>query len=124
MSPPERWGYQAKKSETIQLLERLRGGPLTFGALVRSIGGTDELTQEEVAAKVGVSKHHVSDVDAFLVTLYWYDARHGTGGELDDIDVSLYDGDTHLRTSNSVDNKERIFYADPPHGKRTPVVWL
>lgn len=54
---------KAKKSDAIKFLEELRGGPLTFGAMVRSIRETDELTQEEVALKVRVSKQHVSDVE-------------------------------------------------------------
>ncbi|OQX68426.1 MAG: hypothetical protein B6A08_10435 [Sorangiineae bacterium NIC37A_2] len=53
----------AKKSEAMRFLEGLLGGPLTFGAMVRSIRETDGLTQEEVAAKIGVSKHHLSDVE-------------------------------------------------------------
>ena len=53
----------AKKSDAMKSLERLMGGPLTFGAMVRSIRETDELTQEDVATKVGVSKQHVSDVE-------------------------------------------------------------
>ena len=53
----------AKKSDTMKFLEGLMGGPLTFGAMVRSIRETDELTQEDVATKVGVSKQHVSDVE-------------------------------------------------------------
>lgn len=52
-----------KKSDAVKFLEKLRGGPLTFGAMVRSIRETDELTQEDVATKVGVSKQHVSDVE-------------------------------------------------------------
>jgi antitoxin HigA-1 len=52
-----------KKSDAIKFLEGLRGGPLTFGALVRSIRETDELTQEDVAIRVRVSKQHVSDVE-------------------------------------------------------------
>lgn len=54
---------QAEKSDTMKFLEGLMGGPLTFGEMVRSIRETDELTQEEVATKVGVSKQHVSDVE-------------------------------------------------------------
>lgn len=53
----------AKKSDTMKFLEGLMGGPLTFGAMVRAIRETDELTQEDVATKVGVSKQHVSDVE-------------------------------------------------------------
>lgn len=54
---------QTKKSDTMKFLEGLMGGPLTFGGMVRSIRETDELTQEEVAIKVGVSKQHVSDIE-------------------------------------------------------------
>jgi DNA-binding XRE family transcriptional regulator len=54
---------QTKKNETMEFLEGLMGGPLTFGEMVRSIRETDELTQEDVASKVGVSKQHVSDVE-------------------------------------------------------------
>lgn len=54
---------KAKKSDAVKFLEGLRGGPLTFGGLVRSIRETDELTQEAVATKVGVSKQHVSDIE-------------------------------------------------------------
>ena len=53
----------AKKSDAIKFLEGLMGGPLTFGEMVRSIRETDELTQDDVAKRVGVSKHHVSDVE-------------------------------------------------------------
>jgi antitoxin HigA-1 len=52
-----------KKSDALEYLEKLRGGPLTFGAMVRAIRETDDLTQEDVASKVGVSKQHVSDVE-------------------------------------------------------------
>jgi antitoxin HigA-1 len=52
-----------KKSEALKFLEGLRGGPLTFGSLVRSVRETEELTQEDMAAKLGVSKSHVSDVE-------------------------------------------------------------
>jgi antitoxin HigA-1 len=53
----------SKKSSAVKFLEELRGGPLTFGDLVRSLRETDGLTQEAVAAKVGASKQHISDVE-------------------------------------------------------------
>jgi len=52
-----------KTSDAIKHLDKLRGGPLTFGGLVRSLREADELTQEAVASKVGVSKQHLSDVE-------------------------------------------------------------
>ena len=51
------------KSEAVRFLENLRGRPMTFGEMVRSLRECDDFTQEEVAAKVGVSKQHISDVE-------------------------------------------------------------
>jgi transcriptional regulator with XRE-family HTH domain len=51
------------KSEAVRFLEGLRGGPMTFGEMVRSLRECDEFTQEDVARKVGVSKQHISDVE-------------------------------------------------------------
>jgi transcriptional regulator with XRE-family HTH domain len=52
-----------KKSVAMKYLEKLRGGPLTFGALVRSIRETDEHTLEDLAKRFGVSRHHLCDVE-------------------------------------------------------------
>jgi plasmid maintenance system antidote protein VapI len=40
-----------------------RGGPLTFGALVRSIRETDEHTLEDLAKRLGVSRAHLCDIE-------------------------------------------------------------
>jgi transcriptional regulator with XRE-family HTH domain len=52
-----------KKSATVKYLEKLRGGPLTFGALLRSIRECDEHTLEGLAKRVGVSRSHLCDIE-------------------------------------------------------------
>lgn len=55
-----------------------------------------------------------TDVDTVVVTAYWYDARHGTTGELDDIDLYLEkNGGLTMGSSTSLDNKERVFHNAP-----------
>jgi transcriptional regulator with XRE-family HTH domain len=44
-------------------LERRRGGPLTFGALLRAIRLGDALTLDAFAARLGVTKQHLSDIE-------------------------------------------------------------
>lgn len=52
-----------------------------------------------------------SDVDTFKAVLWWYDSRHESNGSVDDIDLRLQTtAGTTLRSSVSVDNKERVFY--------------
>jgi hypothetical protein len=52
-----------------------------------------------------------SDVDTFKAVLWWYDSRHESNGTVDDIDLRLQTtAGTTLRSSVSVDNKERVFY--------------
>jgi len=52
-----------KKSAAVKYLEKLRGGPLTFGALLRSVRETDEHTLEELAKRFGVSRSHLCDIE-------------------------------------------------------------
>jgi len=52
-----------KKSAAVKYLEKLRGGPLTFGALVRSIRETDDHTLEDLAKLLGVSRSHLCDIE-------------------------------------------------------------
>ena len=51
------------KSESMGFLERLSGGPLTLAKLVRSIRMGEEMTQAELAAKLEISKQHLSHVE-------------------------------------------------------------
>lgn len=52
-----------KKSDAVKYLEKLRGGPLTFGALLRSIRECDEYTLEDLAKRFGVSRSHLCDIE-------------------------------------------------------------
>ncbi len=54
---------KAKKSEAIKTLEKIAGGPLTLGRAIESIRKSDELSQDECAKKLGVSKSHLCDVE-------------------------------------------------------------
>jgi antitoxin HigA-1 len=54
---------KAKKSEAMKLLEKLAGGPLTIGRAIESIRKGEELSQDECAKKLGVSKSHLCDVE-------------------------------------------------------------
>lgn len=54
-----------------------------------------------------------NDVDAFMFVAYYYDSRHGTNGTLDNIDAYLYQNGTLVRSATTLDNKERIYYAEP-----------
>ena len=52
-----------KKSDAIKLLEKLSGGPLTFGRAVASVRKCEGLSQDDCAKKLGVSKSHLCDVE-------------------------------------------------------------
>ena len=45
------------------LLEARRGGPLTFGALLRAIRLGEDETQVVFAARLGIPKQHLSDIE-------------------------------------------------------------
>lgn len=53
----------AKKSDAVEFLEGLAGGPLTFGRLVRSIRLGEEESLETFADKLGVSRTNLSDIE-------------------------------------------------------------
>jgi transcriptional regulator with XRE-family HTH domain len=52
-----------KKSSAIKKLEKMRGGPLTFGKMIESIRKADELSQVELAKKMKMSKAHLCDIE-------------------------------------------------------------
>jgi transcriptional regulator with XRE-family HTH domain len=52
-----------QKSEAMKLLEKLTSGPLTLGRAIESIRKCEELSQDECAKKIGVSKSHLCDVE-------------------------------------------------------------
>ncbi len=51
------------KSEAARFLEKLHGGPLTFGALLRSIREGEELSLAAFAEQLGVSRQNVCDIE-------------------------------------------------------------
>ena len=52
-----------QKSAAMKLLEKLTGGPLTLGRALESIRKGEELSQEDCAKKLGISKSHLCDVE-------------------------------------------------------------
>lgn len=52
-----------KKSSTVQFLESLRDGPMSFGQLLRSIRMCDELSQAELARLMNMSRSHICDIE-------------------------------------------------------------
>ncbi len=51
------------KSDAKKFLERLRGGPLTFGRMLESIRITDEIPQAELARRLEISRAHLCDIE-------------------------------------------------------------
>jgi antitoxin HigA-1 len=54
---------RGRKSAAMKLLERISRGPLTLGRAIESIRKSEELSQDECARKLGVSKSHLCDVE-------------------------------------------------------------
>lgn len=54
---------ESKKSATMSFLDSLVGEALTLGSLLQTIRETDELSQAELAARLGVSKSHLCDIE-------------------------------------------------------------
>lgn len=52
-----------RKSETVKYLEKLRGEPLSFGGLLRSVRESDGYTLEGLAKRFEVSRSHLCDVE-------------------------------------------------------------
>lgn len=51
-----------KKSDAVKFLENL-GGPLTLGRMLRSIRLGEEMTLKSFSKMLGVSLHHLSDIE-------------------------------------------------------------
>jgi transcriptional regulator with XRE-family HTH domain len=49
--------------EAERFLRRLLGGPLTFGSAVEAIRQGEGLTQTQLAARLGVTKSHLCDIE-------------------------------------------------------------
>jgi transcriptional regulator with XRE-family HTH domain len=51
------------KSAAIRLLEQIAGGPLSLGKAIESVRKSEDLTQDECARRLGISKSHLCDVE-------------------------------------------------------------
>lgn len=49
--------------DALPLIEQLLGGPLTLGALIEAIRQGEEATQAEFAARLGISRSHLCDIE-------------------------------------------------------------
>lgn len=52
-----------KKSAAVRFLERIAGGPLTFGGMLESIRKCEEISQAEFARTLGISRAHLCDIE-------------------------------------------------------------
>ncbi len=52
-----------EKSDARKFLEKLRGGPLTFGRMIESIRLSDEITQAELARRLAISRANLCDIE-------------------------------------------------------------
>jgi transcriptional regulator with XRE-family HTH domain len=50
-------------SRAIKLMERLTGGPLTFGKMLQAVREGEELTLETFAKRIGVSRQNLCDIE-------------------------------------------------------------
>lgn len=55
--------YTRKKSSTVLKLEKILGGPITFGDRLNALRLGEEETLEVFAKKLGISKQHLSDIE-------------------------------------------------------------
>jgi len=52
-----------KKSEASKYLEKLTGGPLTMGRILKSTRLCNEMSQVEFAKKLGIPKQNLCDIE-------------------------------------------------------------
>lgn len=52
-----------EKSDAVKFIEKLRGGYLTIGRLIKSHRICDEITQADLARKVGISPQYLCDIE-------------------------------------------------------------
>lgn len=52
-----------KYTDAEKFLNKLRGGPLTFGRMIESLRKCDEIPQVELAQKIKVSKAFLCDIE-------------------------------------------------------------
>jgi transcriptional regulator with XRE-family HTH domain len=52
-----------KKSDARRFLEKISGGPLTLAGILKTLRECDELSQQDFAAKLGISKQNLCDIE-------------------------------------------------------------
>ena len=52
-----------KKSEAMRFLEKISGGPLTLAEILKTLRQCDEISQQAFAAKLGLSKQNLCDIE-------------------------------------------------------------
>jgi transcriptional regulator with XRE-family HTH domain len=52
-----------KKSSAVKYLEKISDGPLTLGNTLQAHRQAEELTQEQMSKKIGISKAHLSQIE-------------------------------------------------------------
>ena len=54
---------KSKGSSAARFLEKLLGGPLTYGAALACVRGIEEASQVDFAKKLGISTAHLCDIE-------------------------------------------------------------
>ena len=52
-----------RNSATIRFLEKVTGGRVTLGQFLEAVRLGEEMTQPELAKKLGISKSHLNDIE-------------------------------------------------------------
>ncbi|MBC7427631.1 MAG: helix-turn-helix transcriptional regulator [Bacteriovorax sp.] len=52
-----------KNDEILKALDKMRGGPLTFGKMIESIRKCDEISQVDLAKQMNISRAHLCDIE-------------------------------------------------------------
>jgi len=54
---------KSKKSEAMLFMEKITGGPLTIAGILKSMRESDEISQKDFAAQLGISKQNLCDIE-------------------------------------------------------------
>ena len=63
MTTRKRKGIRAKRHSAKRFLDDLIGDPMTFADTLRTVRECDEISQAEVARRLGISRAHVCDIE-------------------------------------------------------------
>lgn len=54
---------KTKTDPTMKFLEKLAGGPLSFGKMIKALRECDEITQTSLAKKLKISRQNLCDIE-------------------------------------------------------------